>query len=232
MLSVNINGLAVLAHTSDNGFHEAQRCERLPKRSDSEEAHGTSGRLFVAISRRGAGAQNSQLRKSYFRREEEKERQSRTASSSLSGSSSSCSPRIAWRNSISVSRSSASLTCRNNSAFSFLAFKSSGRLPRLFSSAITSRMSSSKGLSGMWKTLNSGGFYTPQLPVSLLQSCVASSAPRLTIQNRPVYTVPSRWTRFCAPACLESFRAQPTVLQRAAGISEISNLGEPPAARP
>src|ERR1700732_4806551 len=138
MLSATINGLAVLSQPSDNRVHEAQRCKRLHKGSNGEEAHGTFGRLFVAVSRRRAGAQNSQLRKSYFRREEEKERQSRTASSSLFGSSSSCSPRIARRNSISVSRASASLTCRNNSAFSFLAFKSSGRLPRLFSSAITS----------------------------------------------------------------------------------------------
>jgi hypothetical protein len=47
-----------------------------------------------------------------------------------------------------VSRASASLSRRNSSAFSFLAFKSSGCLPQLFSSAITSRMSSSEGLSG------------------------------------------------------------------------------------
>jgi hypothetical protein len=148
MLWAAINGLAVLSQPSDNSVHEAQRCKRLHKGSNGEEAHGTFGRLFVAVSRRRARAQNSQLRKNYFRREEERERQSRTASSSLFGSSSSCSPRIAWRNSISVSRASASLACRNNSAFSFLAFKSSGRLPRFFSSAMTSRMSSSEGWFG------------------------------------------------------------------------------------
>src|ERR1700724_207961 len=193
MLSATINGLAVLSQPSDNRVHEAQRCKRLHKGSNGEEAHGTFGRLFVAVSRRRAGAQNSQLRKSYFRREEKKERQSRTASSSLFGSSSSCSPRIARRNSISVSRASASLTCRNNSAFSFLAFKSSGRLPRLFSSAITSRMSSSEGWSGIWETRNDSGFYTPQLLVPLVQYSPLSCASRLTAQNRPVYTVCSRW---------------------------------------
>src|ERR1700719_235585 len=117
--SANIS-LAVLSRPSDNGVDEAQRCKRLRKGSNGEEAHGAVRRFFVTISCRRARAQGSQLRKSYFRREEERERQSRTASSSLFGSSSSCSPRIAWRNSISVSRTSASLTCRSNSAFSFL----------------------------------------------------------------------------------------------------------------
>jgi hypothetical protein len=233
MLSATINGLAVLSQPSDNGMHEAQRCKKLRKGTSGEEANSTPRRLFVAASRRRAGPQNSQLWKGYLRREEEKERQSRTASSSLFGSSSSCSPRIAWRNSASVSSASASLTCRNNSAFCFLAFKSSGRLPRLFSSAITSRMSSSKGSSGMLKTRNNNSFYIPQSLIPLSQSSLGKSAWQLTVQNRPVYTVSPRWICFLLRrASSHSARSQLRSQRPLAGISELSNLREPPATRP
>jgi hypothetical protein len=117
--------------------------------------------------------------------EEEKERQIRKASSSFFGSSFP-SRRIASTKSCSRVVASRSRNIANSSALRFFALASRGRLPRLFSSAITSRMSSSK--SGvMLKNRNNNGFL-----LARQSQTVANKVWRLTEMNAGLYTVSSR----------------------------------------
>ena len=207
--------LAISLLSAENQKYETQQ-KVVYEGHGGAKASRDCRRLLVAISSRGAFPENSQFRKGYLRRKEEKERQSLKASSSFCGSSAICKPRIARINSASLSISSASLTCRSKSALSFLAFKSRGRLPRLFSSAITSRMSSSFVPLAISEARNDSCYSLANRLYFL-----ANLAIQLTAVNAGLYTVGSRWAqKFALRASSHSaWTASQSGLL--AGISEI-----------
>ena len=152
----------------------------------------------------------SRGREDHRLREEARSRQAFTIFSSCFGSSPYPSARIARTKSSSRGVANSPRITSSSSCFRFLALESCGRRPRLFSSAITSRMSSSLVPSAMCERRNDSGFL-------LTMQLTSANNPglRLTGTNAGLYTVNSRWARQFRLACLESFRVH-RIAERAA----------------
>jgi hypothetical protein len=209
--------LAVSLLSAENHLYEAKR-----KTDDHGRSRGMArgshrqddGQVFSRRAREAVSRSSEDHR----RREEARSRQAFTIFSSCLGSSPDPSARIARTKSSSRAVAKSPRITSRSSFSRFLALASCGRRPRLFSSAITSRMSSSFVPFAMSKDGNDGRFLT----TFQLTSSVASRL-RLTRAKPPAYTVDSRWARYFArrasshSACTASQSGLP------AGISEICN---------
>ncbi len=183
------NSLAVSVLSAENQSYEAQRktndhgrsrpMARGPHRQD--DGQGFS---------RGASETLSRGCEDYRRREEARSRQAFTIFSSCFGSSPYPSARIARTKSSSRGVANSPRRISRSSCFRFLALASCGRRPRLFSSAITSRMSSSFEPLAMFKARNASGFL-----LAMQLSSLFNAALRLTSAKEGLYTVYSRWVQ-------------------------------------
>ena len=136
------NFLAVSVFSGENQAYEAQRKASNHGRS-RRETRSHNGQFSVTTLTGGAGKKVAQFFEDYRLHKKEEARQIFSASANFSGSSSSPSPRIATRNSCSVLDVSAIRKSSRCFLRSFKASASRGRRPRFFSSAMTSRISSS-----------------------------------------------------------------------------------------
>ncbi len=134
--------LAVSLFSADNQSYEAQRETSDAGRSRRAifRPHGQGDGQVLP---RGARKTVRQCRESHRFREAEKTRQAFKISSNFSGSSPYPSARIAFTKSSSRGVANIPRSIAISSFLCFIASASHGRRPRLFSSAITSRMSSS-----------------------------------------------------------------------------------------
>jgi len=217
MVRSNGKPLAVSHFSAENKLDEAQRktsnhgrsCQeiRCPHRSGDGQVF--PGRTRETVSRR---------REDHRFREAENARQAFKISSNLFGSSPYPSARIDLTKSSSRGAANISRSTSISSFLCFLALASCGRRPRLFSSAITSRISSSFVPFAISEAGNDSGFL-----LTLQLSSLTNNCRRLTAENMPAYTVCSRWARNSArrasshSACTASQSGLP------AGISEICN---------
>lgn len=209
--------LAVSLFSGENQAYEAQRKNSNHGRSRrvARSSHRQDdGQVFA----RGARETVSRGKEDHRRREEERSRQAFTILSSCFGSSPYPSARIALTKSSSRGVANSPRITSSSSFSRFVSFASCGRRPRLVSSAITSRMSSSFVPFAVFKARNDSGFL-PTLQLSSLHN----NGLRLTGANAPAYTVNSLWARNFAQrasshsACTASQSGLP------AGISEIRN---------
>jgi hypothetical protein len=213
----NGKSLAVSLFPVENQSYEAQR-----KTSD----HGASRRMASGSHRqddgqifsRRASETFSQRREDHRCREEERSQQAFKIFSSCFGPSPYPRARIARTKSSSRGVANSQRSTSRSSFFCFLAFASCGRRPRPFSSAITSRMSSSFEPFLMSKARNDNGF----LP-TMQQSSLANTGLRLTRKNAPPYTVNSRWARHFAQRASSHSACTAPQSGLPAGISEICN---------
>ncbi len=212
------NSLAVSVLSAENQSYEAQsktdddgRSRPMARRSDrQDDGQGFSRRASAALSR---GREGHRLR------EEARSRQAFTIFSSCFGPSPYPSARIARTKSSSRGVANSPRITSSSSCFRFLALESCGRRPRLFSSAITSRMSSSLVPSAMCESRNDSGFL-----LTMQLTSANNAGLRLTGTNAGLYTVYSRWA--CHFAWRASSHSACTAPQSGlpAGISEISKL--------
>jgi hypothetical protein len=150
------NPLAVSFFSADNQSYEAQRKtdDREPSRPMARRSYRQDdGQVFS-----GRACETfSRSRKDHRRREEARSRQAFTILSSCFGSSPYPSARIARTKSSSRGVANSARITSFSSCFRFLALESCGRRPRLFSSAITSWMSSSLVPLAMCERRNDSG---------------------------------------------------------------------------
>ena len=171
------------------------------------------GKVFIGRARETF----SRSSENHRRREEARLRQAFTIFSTCFGSSPYPSPRIARTKSSSRGVAKSPRITSFSSFSRFLALASCRRRPRLFSSAITSRMSSSLVPFAMFKARNDSGFLLTMRLTSLL-----NVVPRLTGPNVGLYTVCSRWARHFAWRASSHSAWAASQSGLLAGISEIS----------
>lgn len=209
--------LAVSLLSAENQAYETQRkaanhgrCRRVARRTHRQD----DGQIYSRRTRKTV----SQCHEDHRRREEARTRQAFKISSNCSGSSPYPSARIDLTKSSSRGVSNIPRRTAISSFLRFIASASRGRRPRLFSSAITSRISSSFVPLAISEARNDSCYLLAN-QLNLL----ANPAIQLTAVNAGLYTVNSRWARFFAQrasshsACTASQSGLP------AGISEIRN---------
>jgi hypothetical protein len=165
------NPLAVSVFSAENQSYEAQRKtdDHGPSRPVARRSHRQDdGQGFS----RRAGKAFSRGCEDHRRREEARSRQAFTICSSCFGSSPYPSARIARTKSSSRGVANSPRIASFSSCFRFLALESCGRRPRLFSSAITSWMSSSLVPFAILESRNDSGFLlTMQLTSPFMEVC-------------------------------------------------------------
>ena len=214
--------LAVSLFSAENKTYEAQRRASNHGRS-RRMASGPHRQDDGQVFSRRACETFSQRREDHRRREEERSRQAFKIFSNCFGSSPYPSARIARTKSSSRGVANSPRSTSISAFFRFLSAASCGRLPRLFSSAITSRISSSFVPFAIAKAQNDSSFL-----LTMQLTSQPNEHLRLTCAKAALYTVHSRWARISAPrASSHSACSSGAKSGSPSGISEISKfIGE------